>query len=103
MVPGHPVQHGHDPGKVRADTYTVLTQRAARGARGDADAERGPAGLEPATFRGTELLTLAKHLLKTHDPKKAQLQLDFTILDRVTAWAESWKALDRTIEADLKT
>lgn len=45
---------------------------------------------------GTELLALAKHLIKTR-PNGPHLQIKFDLLDRVDEWIESWKALDSEI------
>jgi hypothetical protein len=45
---------------------------------------------------GTELLAIAKHLLKTR-PNGPHLQVKFDLLDRVDEWIESWKALEGEI------
>ena len=45
---------------------------------------------------GTELLAIAKHLLKTRS-KGPHLQIKFDLLDRVDEWIESWKALEGKI------
>lgn len=50
---------------------------------------------------GTELLAVAKHLIKTR-PDGPHLQVKFDLLDRVDEWIESWKALDGEITRKLE-
>ena len=50
---------------------------------------------------GTELLAMAKHLLKTR-PNGPHLQLKFDLLDRVDEWIESWKCLESEITKQLE-
>jgi hypothetical protein len=49
---------------------------------------------------GTELLALAKHLLKTR-ANGPHLQVKFDLLDRVDEWIETWKALQEEIDRKL--
>lgn len=50
---------------------------------------------------GTELLALAKHLIRTR-PNGPHLQLKFDLLDRVDEWIESWKAIEGEITRKLE-
>jgi hypothetical protein len=49
---------------------------------------------------GTELLALAKHLCKTRAAGPHGV-VDFTLLDYVPEWAESWNAIEKAIKARL--
>lgn len=49
---------------------------------------------------GTELLALTKHLCKTRTAGTHGV-VQFTLLDYVPEWAESWNALERSIRATL--
>jgi hypothetical protein len=51
---------------------------------------------------GTELLAMAKHLMRTR-PNGPHLQLKFDLLDRVDEWIESWKAIEAEITGKLET
>jgi len=49
---------------------------------------------------GTELLALSKHLLSSG--RSGHVEIEFTLLDRVPEWAESWNALEAQIKAEMK-
>lgn len=49
---------------------------------------------------GTELLALSKFLLGRSLP--GHVEISFTLLDRVTEWAETWSALEAQIKSELK-
>lgn len=51
---------------------------------------------------GTELLALSKHLCGTRR-NKPQGDINFTLLDIVPEWAESWNALESNIKECLRT
>lgn len=53
---------------------------------------------------GTELLALTKFLKRQHDEGNLQGygDLNFTLLDNIPEWAESWNALEGAIRARLK-
>lgn len=50
---------------------------------------------------GTELLALSKHLLNVRS-NGPHSRISFTLLDKVTEWAESWNALETEINRLLK-
>lgn len=51
---------------------------------------------------GTELLAISKYLCSDR-PSGPQGDLNFTLLDIVPEWAESWNALERAIKVDLRS
>lgn len=53
---------------------------------------------------GTELLALAKLLKEKHanGDLKGHGDINFTLIDNVPEWAESWQALDESIRTDFK-
>jgi hypothetical protein len=51
---------------------------------------------------GTEVLGLSKHLWKNTKAGEQWGTISFTVLDRVTEWAESWNALEKSIRDFLK-
>jgi len=51
---------------------------------------------------GTELLALAKHIIKS-GRTGPPATIDFTLIERVTEWCESWTALEGEIKKHLRS
>jgi hypothetical protein len=51
---------------------------------------------------GTELLALVKYLLKTMGPTFPTVEINFTVLDRVVEWSESWEVMATSVRDAIK-
>jgi hypothetical protein len=51
---------------------------------------------------GTELLALAKHVLNNINPPIPPLEINFTVLDSVIEWSESWEVIATALREAIK-